>query len=89
MKTIAELDQNLASVLRPLVEKLKAGGPIRWLAYLRLVWRIFRRWTPGDHEMAGVLEERHGEDACNEAFALLLGEAGILDTDGVYTWAKG
>lgn len=88
MKTLSECHPDLVASLRPLAAKLQPDGPIGWLAYPRLVICMLRRWSAADFTLTENLESVHGESACNEAFALLLGEAGILDTDGVYTWAK-
>lgn len=88
MKTAKELDPALAAAMIPLVDKIAIGGPIRWLAYIRLVLRMLRRWNSADFKTCYSLEQEYGVRACNEALAVLLGEAGILDTDGVYYWAK-
>lgn len=89
MRRLSELNPELVASLRPLVAKLAPDGPIRRLAYPRIIVRMLRRWDSEDFKLTERLEKTHGEPACNEAMALLLGEAGILDTDGVYTWAKG
>lgn len=85
-KTYPEL---LITSLRPLIDKLKADGPITGLlAYPKFVTRMLRRWSREDFDLTEELERKFGEDICNKAMSRLMAEAGLLETDGELCWGK-